>query len=202
MVGKTYNTDNKPFAERGPRLNVVSGRNDSEDVEHNERSDRGNKVDWTSTKLVNQEGEKEVFTQRQSLHTTVDSKLCLGIREADVVHHVLQVIRDKTIAAPLAEETNSSDDDNPLAVAFGLQEVRPVGSVLLFVDGNGSAHFGVFELNKLVVLVSFAVPACEHGQGFFMTVFVAQPTWRLRHEEDEAEDDKGADRLQKRRKTP
>jgi len=73
----------------------------------------------------------------------------------------------------LTEETNSSDDDNPLAVAFGLQEVGPAGSVMLSVESNGSANFGVLELNKLVVSISFAVPAGEHGEGFFVAVFVA-----------------------------
>jgi len=73
---------------------------------------------------------------------------------------------------------------------------------VLPVKSNGSAHFGVFELNKLVVSISFTVPAGEHGEGFFMAVFVAQPTWRLGHEENEAKDDKGADRLQKRWESP
>jgi hypothetical protein len=193
VTGKTYNTDDEPFAKRGTWLDVVSSRNNSEDVEHNERTDRGDQVDRTSTKLINQKGKEEVLAQRQRLHTTIYTELCLWIRQAHIIHDIFEVIRDETVATPLTEEANRSDDDDPLAVAFCLQEVGPVGSVLFLVKSNSSAHLGVFKLNKLVVRVSFAMPAGEHGEGFFVAIFVAQPTWRFRHEENEAEDDEGAD---------
>jgi len=60
---------------------------------------------------------------------------------------------------------------------------------LFFVEVNSSAHFGIFKLNEFVFYVAFAVPAGEDGEGFFVAVFVAEPTWGFGHEEDEAQDD-------------
>jgi hypothetical protein len=61
VTGKTYNADDEPFAKRGTWLDVVSSRNNGEDVEHDERTDRGDQVDRTSTKLINQKGKEEVL---------------------------------------------------------------------------------------------------------------------------------------------
>jgi hypothetical protein len=44
---------------------------------------------------------------------------------------------------------------------------------LFFVERNSGAYFGIFKLDKLIVFISFAMPAGENGEGFFMAVFVA-----------------------------
>jgi hypothetical protein len=185
----TYNADDEAFAKRSPWRRIVSRGNDGEDVEHDKGSDGGNEIDWTATELVDQECEEEILAQCQCLHATVDAELRMGIRQTNVVHDVFQVIRDQAVAAPLAEETNGSDDGNSLTVTLGLEEVGPARAVLLFVEINGRTNLCVFELNKLVVLVSFTVPFGEDGKGLFMAVFVAQPARRFRHEGDEAEND-------------
>jgi hypothetical protein len=105
MAGETYNTNDKSFTKRGPRRNVIPGGNDGEDIEHDKGSDGGNtewsaksqcvchmqltqrylQIYWTATELVNQEGEKEVLAQRQRFHTTIDTKLCLRVSQANVI---------------------------------------------------------------------------------------------------------------------
>jgi hypothetical protein len=80
--------DDESLSETVRRRDIVSCRDDSEDVEHNKGTDRGNEVDWATTEFVDEEGEEEVLAQRQSLHTAIDTKLRLGIRHANSVHHV------------------------------------------------------------------------------------------------------------------
>jgi hypothetical protein len=46
----------------------------------------------------------------------------------------------------------------------------------LLVEFDGCADFGVLELDELVFFVAFAVPFCENLQGFFVAVFVAEPS--------------------------
>jgi hypothetical protein len=198
----TYDADDEALAETILRRGIVPCGDDGEDIEDDERADRGNEVDRSTTKLVDQESEDEVLAQRQRLHATVDTKLCLRIRQANVIHNVLEVVRNQSITAPLAEETNSSDDTKPLHVTFRLEEVRPPGLSLLLVEFDSGTYFGVFELYELVVFVAFTVPAREHGKSFFVPVFVAEPAGRFGHEEDEAEDYYGAYGLEERGETP
>lgn len=88
----TYNANDEAFAEGCPRLSVVPRRDDGEDVEHDKRADGGDEVDWTATELVYKKGEKEILAQRQRLHAAVDAELRLGIRQANVVHDVFEII--------------------------------------------------------------------------------------------------------------
>jgi hypothetical protein len=77
----------------------------------------------------------------------------------------------------LLEEANSSNDANPLSVARSLEKVRPSGFAALFVERDGRFDFRIFELDKLVVFVSFTMPAGEDVECFFMAVLVAEP-WK------------------------
>jgi hypothetical protein len=198
----TYDADDEALSETILRRGIVPCGDDGEDIEDEERSDRGNEVDRSTTKLVNQESEDEVLAQRQGLHATVDTKLCLRIRQANVIHNVLQIVRDQSITAPLAEEPNSSDDPKPLPVTLRLEEVRPSGLSMLLVEFDSGMYLGVFELDEFIVFVAFTVPAREHGKSFFVPVFVAEPAGRFGHEEDEAEDYDGAYGLEEGREAP
>jgi hypothetical protein len=173
----------------------VARRDDGEDVEYDKGPDCRDEVNGPPTKLVDEEGEEEVLAERQRLHAAVDTELSLGIRHPNTIHDVLQIVRDQPVAAPLREEADGSDDADPLAVAFGFEEIGPTRLAALFVELNGGLDFGVLELHEFVVLIAFAVPVRKDVQGFFVAVFVAEPAWGFGHEEDEDEDYDGADGL-------
>lgn len=194
---KTYDADDEAFAERSTGSYIVTRGNNSEDVEHDKSSDCGDEVDGATAEFVDEEGEKEVFAEGEGFHAAVDAELRVGICQADVVHDVLEVVGNQAVAAPLTEETNGGDDGDSLAVALGLEEVGPAGGVLLFVEVDGRADLGIFELDEFIVLVSFTVPFGEDSEGLFVAVFVAQPTRGFGHEGDEGDDDQGANCLEK-----
>lgn len=75
----------------------------------------------------------------------------------------------------MREEANGSNDANPLSITRSLEEVRPSGLATFFVERDGCFDFSIFKLDKLVVLISFAMPAGEYVEGFFMAVLVAEP---------------------------
>ena len=89
---EAYDTSDESFSKSMLRRNSVPRRYDGEDVEHDKRPYCGNKVYRSSTKLVNEERETEVFNQRKGFHAAVDAELCLRIRKSYVIHHILQVV--------------------------------------------------------------------------------------------------------------
>ena len=67
----------------------VPSRDDGEDVEADERSNRRDEVDRATTQLIDQECETEVLDERNGLHAAVDTELSLRVRHANVVHDIL-----------------------------------------------------------------------------------------------------------------
>lgn len=180
----------------------VAGGDDGENVEADEGADRRDEVDGATTQLVDQKGEAEVLEERDGLHASIDTELSLRVGHADVVHDVLKVVADKTVARPLGEETDGSEDDDALAIAFCLEEVGPASLASLLVEFDRGFDFSKFKLHKLVVFIALTVPLGEHSESLTVAVLVAQPTGGFRHKEDTGKDDDGADGLQERGETP
>lgn len=104
--------------------------------------------------------------------------------DADSVENAGNVVGNETIARPLREETGRDQDDEPVAVALGLEDLEPSGLLGLLFDDDGLPDFFVFQLDDLVVGVSFGVDVCKNRQSLLVLALRDVPTWRLRNEPD------------------
>src|SRR6478735_8187737 len=138
-------------------INLISSRNNSPEIEDDTSSDGRGQVNGTTTEVVDKESESSVDNKTLSLHTSVNTQLSFSFGDTDSVHDTLEVVRDKTVATPLTEETKSSDETNSLAVTLGLQEVHPTSLTSFLVKSNGSLDFTKLELDELIIHIALSM---------------------------------------------
>ncbi|KAI6758530.1 hypothetical protein HG530_010770 [Fusarium avenaceum] len=172
------------------------------EVENNACADSRSQVHGATSKLVNEEGKSSVDNQTLCLHACIDAKLSFRLGNTDVVHDLLEVVRDKTVATPLTEETEGSDETDPLAVALCPEEVSPAGLSDLLVESNGCLDFAELELDEFILGVVLGVVVSQDLQGFVMSVLAQEPTGTLWHPVESDDDDDTADGLKKTGKSP
>jgi len=56
---------------------------------------------------------------------SVNHILRAGVRDSNLVQDLDEVVRDKTVATPLREETGSNTDEHAVAVTPGAEEFHP-----------------------------------------------------------------------------
>jgi hypothetical protein len=71
----------------------------------------------------------------------------------------MDVVGDEAIAAPLAEETGSDEDEETTAVAFGTDEFHPAVALELLFRSDSVSDLGQLKLDQFVVLVAVHVHA-------------------------------------------
>jgi hypothetical protein len=77
----------------------------------------------------------------------------------DVIEDFMDVVGDEAIAAPLAEETGSDEDEETTAVAFGTDEFHPAVALELLFRSDSVSDLGQLKLDQFVVLVAVHVHA-------------------------------------------
>lgn len=88
----------------------------------------------------------------------VDLELGVCVRYANAFHYDGEVIAGKSIAAPLREETECGDQEKPVAVALGLEEVEVAGGLLVEVlEAQSFLDLGILEQNCLALLVAICM---------------------------------------------
>jgi hypothetical protein len=114
--------------------------------------------------------------------------LSVGIGNANTLVNVGGVVRGKTVAGPLREQTERRKEHKPVPVALGLEEIE-VGRALLVLEfqAEGLLDLGVLKLDGRIVDVAIGVVLGEHLESFLVSLLGNQPTWRLRDEPDEAQ---------------
>lgn len=118
------------------------------------------------------------------------------------VEHV-GVVRNDGIARPLGEETQREQDDEPVAVALGFEEVQVRGvRVRLHFQFDCLLDLLVFELDRWVVAVSVAMVLGQDVERFLMLVLCHEVSGRLRNPPDEDDLHNRRQALSQSRDTP
>jgi hypothetical protein len=138
-------------------MNRISCSDDSPNCKCEQRTDGRDEIDLPSSNSVNKERHGDIHDQSLCLESPVDAELGLRARDANVIHDLIQIIRNESIAGPLREETNSCDYANSLAVALGAEEVEPGVCFSFFLNRESSADFGVLKLHELILVVAIGM---------------------------------------------
>lgn len=93
--------ENECAAEAIDRMDGISGRDDCPNCKCEQRADRRNKVDLASSDSVNEERHGDIDDQAPRFEATIDTELGLRARDTDVVHDLIQIVRNESIAGPL-----------------------------------------------------------------------------------------------------
>jgi hypothetical protein len=152
---------------------------------------------------VNKQGAGDRNDERKDCKTAVETKLSVTVCNTDTLVNVGGVVGDEAVAGPLGEQTEGSEEQEPVPVALGLEEVE-VGRALAVEEfkTEGLLDLGILELNGRVVDVAVGVVLAQHGERLFVALLGDQPTRRLGDPVDENElDDRGSG-LGKGRNTP
>lgn len=121
---------------------------------------------------------------------TVDLELHIGIGDANALENTRDVVRNETVARPLREETSRNQDDEPVTVALGLEDLEPASLLSLLLDGECLPDLLVFQLDNLVVGVTFSVNVRKNGESLLVLTLRDVPTRRLRNEPNTGDLDK------------
>jgi len=132
----------------------------------------------------------------------VELELLLGVRNADVVENLGEVVRDETVTGPLGEETNADTEEHAVAVARSSDKLEPRDTLVLPFELNSFFDLLHLQVDERVVRVPISVKSAKDCAGLVSTTFVDQPTWRLGHEGEEDEEDGGEESLESGRDTP
>ena len=119
---------------------------------------------WEFCRLTHSNGDNAV----PDVKNTVDLELHIGIRDTDSVENTRDVITDETVARPLREETCGDQDDEPVAVALGLEDLEPTSLLQLLLNSDGLLDFLELQLHHLVVDVSLSVDMGKDGQSLLV----------------------------------
>lgn len=133
-------------------------------------------VHKSSTEFRDNNGQYGGVEETPALVGDVDSRLGIGSR---VVHHLEEevgVVRDKSVAGHLSEETEENGDDDTLSHGLGREHNPPRLLRILHFNLNGGADLSHFGVDKDRAGIAFGVVFGENGKRFFVTVVGNQPT--------------------------
>jgi hypothetical protein len=161
------------------------------------------KEERSSSDAVDKQSAGHGDDERENREATVDAELGVRVGYTDGVVDVGGVVGDETVAGPLGEETERAEEQEPVPVALGLEEVEVRRRLLVLeFQTEGLLDLGILELHCRVVDVAIRVVLAEDVECLFVALLCDQPTWRLGDPEDEDELDDGGERLSKGRNAP
>jgi hypothetical protein len=167
-------------------LLLLLGRADSPDDEAHHHGCCGSDEERAATDAISEQSAGNGNNEGQDGKTTVETKLSVGIGDTNALVDVGGVVRCKTVAGPLREQTERREEHKPVPVALGLEEVEVGGSLLVLeLQAERLLDLGVLELDSGVVDVAVGVVFGEHVESLLVPLLGDQPTWRLRNEPDE-----------------
>jgi hypothetical protein len=177
-------------------MHLLLRRADSPNDEAHAHGCGGGDEKRSASHAVTEERARNGDDERKNGKTTVDTKLSVTVGYTDRVVDISGVVRGKTVARPLREETERREEHEPVPVALGLEEIE-VGRSLLVLEFETESllDLGVFKLDSGVVDVAVGVVLSEHLKGLLVPLLGDQPTWRLWDEPDESKLDDGRSSL-------
>jgi hypothetical protein len=166
-------------------VHAVRSRATGPDDENNEHAGGGDKEQWTSADLVDEEAHAGGDDHVQDLQTSVNNELDVAVRDSDIVENDVQVVADKTVARPLREETERQEDDEPVAVALGLEELEPAVAFELLLQLDSVLNLLELDLHNLRLEIAVCVHLCEDSVSFLDLAVCNEETRGLWHKPDE-----------------
>ena len=184
-------------------LSLLLRRADGPNDEGQTHGGSGGNEHRAATDAVNEQGTRDRDNEGEDCKTTVKAKLSISVLDIDAVVDVGGVVGNETVAGPLGEQTEGSEEQEPVPVALGLEEVKVTGGLAVEeLEAKGLLDLGVLELNGRVVDVAVGVVLAQHGERLFVALLGDQPTRRLRDPVDEDELNNGGSSLSKGRNAP
>lgn len=134
-------------------VNSGTGSPYGESDQHAEPSDQ---EQLSAAKLVDREGHANSDEERPQLETAVDQRLIVGAGDADRIENVVDIVRDKSIARALREESRQDDQEHSLPVSWSTDQHVPTLFAVLFLELDRLLDFGELGLDEVVI----RVPVC------------------------------------------
>lgn len=170
--------------------------------EHKHTGGRGDEEQATAG-AVNHERSEDGPAQVPDGENTVDQELDGRVCDTDRVEDLVEVVRHKTVARPLGEESDGDDDPHALAVASGGEEglISDVGGDGL-IEVNGCLDLLELVLDKRVLIIAVGMIVCKSLECLRVTTLAHEPARGLGREEYEEDLDDRRKTLESRRHTP
>jgi hypothetical protein len=157
---------------------LLAGRANGPDNEGDHHTSGGGDEERAATNTIDQQSAGDRDDERKHGKTTVDAELSVRICYADGVVDVGGVVGDETVAGPLREQTERNEEQEPVPVALGLEEIKIGGRLLeLELETEGLLDLSVLELDSGVVEVTVGVVLCEHLESLLVPLLGDQPSW-------------------------
>lgn len=177
---------------------LLLGRAYSPDDEAHAHGCGGGDEKRSATHAVTEKCARDGDYEGKDGKTTIDTKLSVTVGYANRVVDIGGIVRGKTVARPLGEETQRREEHKPVPVALGLEEVEVGrGLLVLELESEGLLDLGILELHSRVVDVAVGVVLPEHLKGFLIPLLRDQPTWGLWDEPNEGKLNDGRSSLSK-----
>jgi hypothetical protein len=103
---------------------LLLGRADGPNDEGKTHGGGGGDEHGATTDTVNEQGARYRNDERKDGKTTVKTKLGITVKDTDTLVDIGGVVGHKTVAGPLGEQTEGSEEQEPVPVALGLEEVE------------------------------------------------------------------------------
>ena len=141
---------------------------DSPDDEGAQHASGRDEEKLPTSNFVDEETHGQRHGEVDNLQDPVDKLLRRAIRDTDGVEHLVEVIGYETVARPLRKEACSDKNDEPVAVALSLDELRPGVAFEFLLEFECVADFLHFELHDFVLSIAISVALSERVQGFLI----------------------------------
>lgn len=129
---------------------------DGPGTKRDQHTTSGDEEERSAAEFVDHETHPESHSEVHNLENAVDLKLFLGFGNSNSFQDIANVVRDKTIARPLREEAEGDEDDESMAIALGLEKLKPSVAFKFFLESDSLADLVVFDLDQFIM----NIPVC------------------------------------------
>jgi hypothetical protein len=136
------------------------------------------------------------------IQNSVDDKLSVLVGDTDIGEYTIDVVGHESISRPLGEETSRKQNEKPVAVALGLEQLEPTSLFCLLLDSNSLSDLIVFKLNNLVIGIPLSVDLCKNRKSLLGLALGNVPTWRFGDQPDAGDLEDGRESLDNGRNAP
>lgn len=126
-IGKTYDEDHGYYSTSGAMVMCLSKDTtaSSLDGEENRHANEGHEILTSPPHLASERSTDDASDKVRAGQAQVELILHALVGDANSIQHLGEVVRDKTVTRPLAEDTDASGNEDTLAVARSLEELDP-----------------------------------------------------------------------------
>ena len=116
------------------------------------------------------QGRAQSVNQTPAGHAQVDEILRATILNSDLLKNLLQIERERVVARPLREDTETQCEHSTFAVGLRGEELAPRHLLVLVLDGDGSLDLRDFAQDERGRGITFRVVLDEDSVGLLVAV--------------------------------